>query len=619
MNALGNALGNAIDDLVRPTPDGGACGYHDSQPSSCHEPVIEHTRRTLHEFLAHVQRHGPLDTVLQIGLGRRGGTHRAFRLLARRVVTIERDAARVQSCLASHAVDPERDVLLLADSGDDATRAAVAHHVASCDLLFLDGGDTYSQCAADWRAYAPLVRPGGLVAIADRSQIWPGSRRPFDVDRFAFEVERQYLLPRGVRMVRFGADDAIHCYCQPAPGAAGLPELALPKGFVEPTTPRLLAADHGGFSLHATSAGVVAVADPVAHYDERARLRNEYRVVLQHRDRRELERLVDVFVAMRAVAATALDCLGRGDLAGFARIAAEFGPGSGDVIAALLPSLLATPDNRELLRVFGVLQLLRGEHDIGAAVLRRLLSQQFTDSQCLRALAQTHLQLRRDEPAARQLAAEVRQRLRQLEVERICHRQLSGHALWAHPRCLRGIERCLWVGNGGAAGAAAWSLLGLGPFRGLHGNADGSGTFVAGASGMRQAWLDREHGLLGFHRWSTRFANQSAGRTQQPLGAVPTTTLDELLQRGELRPDEAQLLVIDVPGEEVAVLRGAAALLPHVDLVCVSVYHHSVFEGIGGDRELLDLMESASMVFLGSEPTPLGHCSHALFRRSGLR
>ena len=100
---------------------------------------------------------------------------------------------------------------------------------------------------------------------------------------------------------------------------------------------------------------------------------------------------------------------------------------------------------------------------------------------------------------------------------------------------------------------------------------------------------------------------------------MATTTLDELLQCGELRADEAQLLVIDVPGEEVAVLRAAGALLPHVDLLCVSVYHHSVFEGAGGDRELLDLMERADMVFLGSEPTPLGHCSHALFRRSGLR
>lgn len=613
-----NTLADTLDAMVRPTASGDACGYHDSQPPSCYEPVVEHSRRTLHEFLAHVQRHGPIDTVLQVGLGRRGGTHRAFRLLARRVVTIECDAGRVQSYLASQPVDPDRDILVVGDSTDPRTLDAVKAHLDSCDLLFLDGGGTYGQCAADWRAYAPFVRPGGLVAFADRSQLWPSVRDRFDVDRFAHELTRRWLLPRGLRLHRFGTDDAIHCYRQPAAAAGVAPELPLPRGFVD-AAPSRRVGEHVGFSLHTTADGFVAVADPVAHYDARARLRNEYRVVLQHRTRAELTHLVEAFVALRAVADAALDSLAGGDLGGFARIAKEFGAGCEDVVAALLPSLQDTPDNRELLRVFGALQLLRGEHDIGATVLRRVLSQQFTDSQCLAALAQTHVHLRRDPAAARHLAAEVRQRLRQLDIERICHRQLSGHALWAHPSCLRGIERCLWVGNGGAAGAAAWAMLALGQFRGLAGQPDGSGVFVAGASGQREAYLDREHALLGFHRWSTQFASQCPGRQQLPIGTVTTTTLDDLLQRGDLRPEEAQLLVIDVPGEELAVLRAAGSLLPHVDLICVSVYHHSVFAGGHGDRELLDLMERADMTFLGSEPTRLGHCSHALFRRSGLR
>lgn len=614
-----STLGDTLDALVRPTASGDACGYHDSQPPSSYQPVVEHSRQTLHEFLAHVQRHGPIDTVLQVGLGRRGGTHRAFRVLARRVVTIEIDAERVQAYAANQPTDPARDVLVIGDSNDPATLDAVRQHVGACDLLFLDGGGTYAQCAVDWRSYAPLVRPGGLVAIADRSQLWPRARQRFDVDRFAQELERQWLLPRGQRLLRFGADDAIHCYRQPADAAVAAPDLLVPRGFTIAPTSRRLAADHGGFSLHTAADGFVAVADPVAAYDERARLRNEYRVVLQHRERVGLMRLVEQFVAMRAVAAATLDSLARGDLGGFGRIAAEFRPGCEEFLAALVPSLQVTPDNLELLRVFGALHLLRGEHEVGVAALRRLLSQQFTDSQCLAALAQAHLHLRRDTAAAKRLAADVRQRLRQLEIERICHRQLSGHALWAHPSCLRGIERCLWVGNGGAAGAAAWSLLALGPFRCLGGQPDGSGQFVAGASGPREAYFDRENALIGFRRWSTQFASQCRGRQQQPIGTVQTTTLDELLQRGDLRPEEAQLLVVDVPGEELAVLRAAGALLPHVDLVCVSVYHHSVFEGGNGDRELLDLMESADMTFLGSEPSPLGHCSHALFRRSGLR
>lgn len=614
-----NALANALDSLVRPSPDDTACGYHDSQPSSCYEPVIEHSRQTLHEFLAHAQRHGPIGTVLQIGLGRRGGTHRAFRLVAHRVVTIERDEARVRAFAAAHAIDPDRDVLVPGDSGDPATLAAVRARIAGCDLLLLDGGDTYSQCWSDWRTYAPLVRPGGLVAIADRSQVWPVTRRPFDVDRFAFDLERHHLLPRGLRLTRFGFDDAIHCYRKPADREVDGSSWPRPRGFVERAAPCRLVADRHGFSLHATGDGYVAVADPVEHYDERARLRNEYRIVLQQQERGDLELLVEEFVAMREVAAAALGCLGRSDLAGFARIAGEVRQGSAAFAARLLPSLQVTPDNRELLRVFGAWQLLRGDHEVGTTTLRRLLSQQFTDSQCLMALAQAHLHLRQDEAAARHLLTEVRQRLRQLEVEQLCHRQLSGHALWAHPRCLRGIQRCLWVGNGGAAGAAAWSLLGLGAFRSLAATPDGRGTFVAGSNGPRDAFHDRENDLISYHRWSPLFASHQPGRSQQSLGPVPTTTLDELVQRGQLRVAEAQLLVIDAPGEEMAILRTATTLLPHVDLLCVTVYHHSVFVGGQGDRDLLELMERADMVFLGSEPTRLGHCSHALFRRSGLK
>jgi len=35
------------------------------------------------------------------------------------------------------------------------------------DLLFIDGDHSYEACLADWRAYGPLVRKGGVVAFHD--------------------------------------------------------------------------------------------------------------------------------------------------------------------------------------------------------------------------------------------------------------------------------------------------------------------------------------------------------------------------------------------------------------------------------------------------------------------
>lgn len=634
-----NPVAAALDRMVTPAASGASFGYHDSQPASSYEPVVEHSRQTLHEFLAHVQRHGGIDTVLQIGLGRRGGTHRAFRLLGKQVVTVERDAARVRAFVADElgmgvdlgvAADqlgPEWG-LVVGDSLAPQTVLAVQARLPACDLLFLDGGDTYRQCKADWLAYEPMVRPGGLVAIVDRSQVWPSTRRPFDVDRFAFDLERHHLLPRGVRLARFGTDDAIHCYQKPRGTRVEPPTVPLPLGFVEVPAARRLTADWHGFSLHAAPAGHVAVADPVEVYDERARLRNEYRVVLQHPERAGLEALVGEFVRARPLAGAVLDCLSRGDRQGFERLGAEVGEGREAFAAALLPSLSATPDNAELLRVFGAWQLLGGQYDVGAAVLRRLLAQQLTDSECLMALAQVHMHLRRDEVAARQLLSEVRSRIRQIDVERICHGQLSGHALWAHPRCLRGIRRCLWVGNGAEAGAKAWGLLRLGPFRALsagaaaaEGPAAGAPAAepsVAGSAGVREVFFDQEHDLVAYHRWSVPFAARQPGRSQRPLGSVVTTTLDELVRQGLVQTAEAQLLVIDAPGEELAILRAAGSLLPHVELLCVTVYHQSVFVGGQPDRELVACLEQADMVFLGSEPTRVDCRSQALFRRMGV-
>jgi predicted O-methyltransferase YrrM len=58
---------------------------------------------------------------------------------------------------------------VLGDSHQEATRARVQAVLggAQVDLLFVDGDHTYEGVLADYRMYAPLVRPGGIIAFHD--------------------------------------------------------------------------------------------------------------------------------------------------------------------------------------------------------------------------------------------------------------------------------------------------------------------------------------------------------------------------------------------------------------------------------------------------------------------
>src|SRR5205085_9029904 len=69
----------------------------------------------------------------------------------------------------SFARDAQRIVLLRGDSHDPAMAARLRALLAGrpVDVLFIDGDHRYEGVKADFEAYSPLVRPGGLVAFHD--------------------------------------------------------------------------------------------------------------------------------------------------------------------------------------------------------------------------------------------------------------------------------------------------------------------------------------------------------------------------------------------------------------------------------------------------------------------
>jgi predicted O-methyltransferase YrrM len=77
--------------------------------------------------------------------------------------------------------------LILGDSAAPSTVARVKETVGeSVDFLFIDGDHRYEGVRRDFESYAPLVRPGGLIAIHD---IVPGPVEAVgDVPRFWREI-----------------------------------------------------------------------------------------------------------------------------------------------------------------------------------------------------------------------------------------------------------------------------------------------------------------------------------------------------------------------------------------------------------------------------------------------
>jgi predicted O-methyltransferase YrrM len=99
--------------------------------------------------------------------------------------------------------------LLRADSHQPQTREQVQSllHSAPLDFLFIDGDHTYEGVRADFEQYAPLVRPGGMVAMHDILPRQEGST--IQVHRLWQQLRGQYptaeiVGPEGTRRIGIG-------------------------------------------------------------------------------------------------------------------------------------------------------------------------------------------------------------------------------------------------------------------------------------------------------------------------------------------------------------------------------------------------------------------------------
>ena len=108
-----------------------------------------------------------------------------------------------------HWFDWFADRVELRDFRSDSQDPATIEAVGECgpfDFVFIDGDHTYDGVRADWLAYSPLVRSGGLVAFHDT---WPnGDRHEPGVVRWVDELRHhlpsiEWTDPDGVGICAF--------------------------------------------------------------------------------------------------------------------------------------------------------------------------------------------------------------------------------------------------------------------------------------------------------------------------------------------------------------------------------------------------------------------------------
>jgi predicted O-methyltransferase YrrM len=118
-------------------------------------------------------------TVLEIGIGAGGTLFFWSRVAAEDALLVSVDinspgifGRGAPFSLVAGAIPLERqrlELLLGVDSHDPQTVAAVESVLADrpLDFLFIDGDHSYEGVKSDFELYAPLVRPGGVVALHD--------------------------------------------------------------------------------------------------------------------------------------------------------------------------------------------------------------------------------------------------------------------------------------------------------------------------------------------------------------------------------------------------------------------------------------------------------------------
>jgi predicted O-methyltransferase YrrM len=133
-----------------------------------------------------------LNVVLEVGTAQ-GGTYWTWcRLAAPAAHLVSLDLPGNEEWSSRVRGYPRRaqtQRLIRADSHDPQTVRSLEGLRGSVDLLFIDGDHSYDGVRADFENYAPLVKPGGLIAFHD---VAPPANPTSQVDRLWHQLRDLY-------------------------------------------------------------------------------------------------------------------------------------------------------------------------------------------------------------------------------------------------------------------------------------------------------------------------------------------------------------------------------------------------------------------------------------------
>jgi len=231
-----------------------------------------------------------------------------------------------------------------------------------------------------------------------------------------------------------------------------------------------------------------------------------------------------------------------------------------------------------------------------------------------------------DEAAARDLFARVQLDVRRRHIAEFCRAQPRGHVLFDYPEVLVPVTGVLQVGVGCGADDAAFPALGIANRRYVEGDAAAARALQQRLSGdvaVVAAMLAEQPGTAELYehadgRWSLLppCATAAPARSRRQTAV---TTLAALVEAGRVDVRHTNLLWVAAAGNELAVLRGARALLSQFDVLCVQVWPKPVFAGAPQPQDvqgwLRGLGDDEGFVLRAFHPAADLQSGIALFRR----
>jgi len=615
----GLSLQQQVDALAIAAPGERGYGYADTQHPWHHDPAVDLPRQTWLDWLETIRRRLSSGTAVVVGIGAQPARTLSLALLCGRCVAVDADADRAARLHAAAAAAGRPDVVhaVVGAPDDENVRAAVGEAVAVCDLLLLDEQDEAALVGA-FLAHAGRVRDGGLVAVVDRTFEF-GARLP---ERRADVVLRQLrelvLEPAGTRLERHGAAVAIHEFAMDRRVRSRLCLLATPAPSVSTTAPR-----YRGHELHRLAMGCLAWPVTAGPFRHERLWRNEAPVCWVADDEATLRERLDLGTTALAELAAARAQFVQDPTAAAARVRALKHREA--VQAAVLATLEVVPWCRELLLAAGTLELLAGEPALGAALWERAAVQRL-DGELVRSLASAYLHVLGDQGAARALFTRVQQDVRRRQIAEFCRKQPRGHVLFDYPEVLVPVTGVLQVGFGCGADDAAFATLGLGARSYVEGDPAAANALrerLGASARVVEALLAEQVGTATLHEHADgrrsllppcATAESVRGRRE-----VAVTTLEQLVQVGQLDVAGTNLLWVAAGGHELAVLRGARGLLARMDVLCVQVWPKPVFAGAPQPQDvqawLRGLGEDEAFALRAFHPARDLQSGMALFRR----